>query len=56
MQTTREWADDLPGAAPTEDAPVPLHILHAQQSRAQRDRMLLVLLAFFAAALAASLL
>ncbi len=56
MQTTREWADDLPGATPADDAPVPLHLLQAQQSRAQRDRMLLVLLAFFAAALAASLL
>ena len=56
MQTSREWASDLPGAAPTDDAPVPLHILHAQQSRAQRDRMLLLLLAFFAAAVAASML
>lgn len=55
MQTRREWADDLPGTPHAEDAPVPLHILHAQQSRAQRDRMLLLLLAFFAVAVAATL-
>ncbi len=56
MQTSREWADDMSGAAPTEDAPVPMHVLHAQQGRAQRDRMLLLLLAFFVAAVAASML
>jgi hypothetical protein len=55
MQTSREWADELPGQAHQDDAPVPLHILHAQQSRAQRDRMLLLLLAFFAVAVAATM-
>ena len=56
METSREWADDLPGQAHLDDAPVPMHLLQAQQSRAQRDRMLLLLLAFFAVAVAASLL
>ena len=56
MQTSREWANELPGAAPSDDAPVPLHLLQAQHSRAQRDRMLLLMLAFFAAAVAASML
>jgi hypothetical protein len=55
MQTRREWADEMPGQADADDAPVPLHILHAQQSRAQRDRMLLLLFAFFAVAVAATL-
>ncbi len=54
MQTSREWADELPGQTHQDDAPVPLHILHAQ-SRAQRDRMLLLLLAFFAVAVAATM-
>ena len=37
------------------DEPVPLHFLLAAQSRAQRDRMLLLLLAFFAVAVAATI-
>jgi hypothetical protein len=55
MQTTREWADELPGQHHADDAPVPLHILQAQQSRAQRDRMLMLLFAFFAVAVAATM-
>ncbi len=59
--TDADWTDaDLAGGSgpledAPEDAPVPMHLIQAAASRAQRDRMLLVLLAFFAVAVAATI-
>lgn len=53
---TRDWTAPPREAAPPADAaPVPLHRLRAAEERAQRDRMILILLAFFVFALVASL-
>ena len=56
MQTAHDWTDTAPeGACLATDAPVPLYRLQAAEDRAQRDRMLLLLLAFCAVAMAASM-
>lgn len=45
-------AHDLPRR---EDEALPLHLLRAAEERSQRDRMILILLAFFAFALLATI-
>ena len=47
-----DWSDRA-GTHPDE-APIPLHRLHAGEERAQRDRMILILLGFFALAVLAT--